>query len=85
MRKFYIIDEENNNYIIIGTAREIKSLEKRMREKCWKTEIYPTFYDPAKYNMEKIYGIDVYTDHGSRWFSVINENCIAQMLLENII
>ena len=80
MRKMYFTDD-SGDYIIIGTAREIKSLE----NSCQNADkgIRP-FCAPAQYNMNKIYGFSVTYQVGDRipWFTIMNEHTIAGLVLD---
>lgn len=80
-----------DDYMIIGTAREIKSLENKIRsrwESGWDT-LVPVFIDRAKYNMTKMYGLFVEpsNEDGSRkyWeipFTIVNADTVVGIIMD---
>lgn len=73
MKRINFIND--NDYMIVGTGREIKTLEKRIRKN---NSILALYTEPAKYaDMYKIYGIYVCNN----CFAVINADTIASILL----
>lgn len=75
MRKFTLRNDET---LVVGTAREIKSLYKNMV----KRDFFPLFTNEPKFNMCKMYGISYSggaTDY-SNGIMVVNENTICELL-----
>ena len=71
----------NDDYMVVGTAREIKRLESRLRKQ--DRGILPLYTEPAKYNMDRMYAIDIYTDtYRQKWFTVLNSDTIVRMLAD---
>ena len=72
----------DNDYMIVGTGREIKTLEKRIRKN---GSIMALYTEPAKYaDMNKIYGINIYTGLYGKYFTVINADTVAAILIDNL-
>lgn len=78
MKKYIFNDEET--ILIIGTAREIRSLYKAML----KREFYPVFSDFPKFNDSKLYGIAYQgsADSFEDGFRVVSERTCLEMILE---
>lgn len=81
----YIKDEYG--YIVIGTAREIKSIENHLR-RLWAMDIEnvaPVFTEPAKYNMDKMYGISICENEWRKEFVVISGTTALQILAAGLV
>lgn len=64
---------------IIGTAREIKSLEKNLY---WKTNFHPVFSEFPRFNMNRMYGIKIlYDEYNHGEYVVISERDCCELLL----
>ena len=74
----------DDDVLIIGTAREIRSLYKRLLER-W--EFWTIFCEFPRFNRAKIYGLHISPADECRsheWeFWVIGETTIARLLLDN--
>lgn len=81
MRRFDFENENENGYIVIGTAREIRSLYKRMRNS-WEIQLVSTFQNTPKFNNFKMYGILVDKQEGC--YQVINNDMIVRYLVDLI-
>lgn len=80
MKEYYVTNTDPgcpNHTIIMGSAREIKSLERKLPEK---TKYIPLFTDAPKFNMERFYGI--YFNDDDRFYTIINEHTCLQILME---
>lgn len=64
---------------IIGTAREIRSTYKKLKEK---TVYNPLFVDFPKFNSERMYGIKI--DLETNWFMVISETDVVYLLMGKV-
>lgn len=81
MRRFDFENENENGYIVIGTAREIRSLYKRMVNSC-EIHLISAYLDMPKFNNLKMYGILVNKEDG--FFQVINNDMIVRYLVDLI-
>lgn len=70
---------------VIGTAQEIKSIEKSMR-RAWREDrsnIWPSHLDKPLYNDDKLYGLMIDWDNDLHpVYYVANEHTVANTLLE---
>lgn len=81
MKRFNFNFENENGYIIIGNAREIRSLYKRMVNSC-EIQLVSAFLDMPKFNNFKMYGILVNKKDGC--YQVINNDMIVRYLVDLI-
>lgn len=81
----YIKDEYG--YIVIGTAREIKNIENHFRKLLASgfESVVPVFTEPAKYNMDKMYGISIRENEWRKEFVIISDTTALQILAAGLV
>lgn len=67
-------------FVLIGGAKEISRTYRKMCEKS--VEFRPLFLDEPKYNLNRIYGIEVSETEGN--FKIINAECVICHLLNEL-
>lgn len=68
----------NDSTIIMGSAREIKSLERNIFKK---TTYVPVFPDTPRFNMSRTYGI-VIGDFNNNYFIISEHECLRVLMEE---
>lgn len=73
---------DGSGFMIVGTAREIKSLDNKFRR--MDCGHYPVFTEQAKYNMDKFYGFAVDHDADFPKYSIISEHTVLDLIVDGI-
>ena len=64
---------------VIGTARQIRSLYRRLAEK---TAYIPLFADEPRFNPDRVYGIQVEAETG--FYHVVSETDVCYLLMGEV-